>query len=113
MRLLLTWSSDVPAGEIDRDKLGEMVFNERLARRKLNSATHIPVALELVRQLAVQWLSLTCVAVSPDVRIQRMFFWKCSYRLPINSGSGHAFAVRDRLSQIHVAKSVCHMQSQC
>lgn len=50
-------------GEIDRDKLGEMVFNERLARRKLNSATHVPVALELVRQLAVQWLSLTCVAV--------------------------------------------------
>jgi len=41
-----------------------MVFQDRDARRRLNSATHLPVALELVRQLAVEWLSLTSVAVS-------------------------------------------------
>ncbi|DBB13326.1 TPA: hypothetical protein ACH3X3_005060 [Trebouxia sp. C0006] len=40
-----------------------MVFKDRDARRRLNSATHLPVALELVRQLAVEWLSLTSVAV--------------------------------------------------
>ena len=52
------------AGDINRDKLGDMVFQDRDARRRLNSATHLPVALELVRQLAVEWLSLTSVAVS-------------------------------------------------
>ncbi len=57
----------VSAGEVDRDKLGEMVFKHRAARQKLNSATHIPVALELVRQLAVHWISLTSVAVSGDI----------------------------------------------
>ncbi|DBA78000.1 TPA: Dephospho-CoA kinase cab5 [Trebouxia sp. C0004] len=40
-----------------------MVFHVHDARRRLNSATHLPVALELVRQLAVEWLSLTSVAV--------------------------------------------------
>lgn len=55
------------AGDIDRDKLGEMVFNHPEARRKLNLATHFPVALELARQLIVEWLSLTCVAVSCSI----------------------------------------------
>ncbi|KAL0018856.1 hypothetical protein WJX79_010063 [Trebouxia sp. C0005] len=51
-------------GDINRDKLGDMVFKDRDARRRLNSATHLPVAVELARQLAVEWLSLTSVAVS-------------------------------------------------
>lgn len=41
-----------------------MVFNDGDARRRLNSVTHLPIALELVRQLAVEWLSLTSVVVS-------------------------------------------------
>ncbi len=41
-----------------------MVFKDRDARRRLTCATHLPVALELIRQLAVEWLSLTSVAVS-------------------------------------------------
>lgn len=44
--------------------MGDMIFNDRDARRRLNSATHLPVALELVRLLAVEWFSLTSVAVS-------------------------------------------------
>lgn len=54
----------LPSGEIDRDKLGELVFNDKVARRKLNAATHLPVAVQLVRQLALKWLGLTCVTVS-------------------------------------------------
>jgi hypothetical protein len=35
---------------------GELVFNDAAARRKLNQATHLPVALEILRQLIWGWL---------------------------------------------------------
>ena len=50
-------------GDIDRDKLGHKVFNDPMLRRKLNSATHLPVALELIKQMFLQWLGLTSVVV--------------------------------------------------
>ncbi|EIE24152.1 dephospho-CoA kinase [Coccomyxa subellipsoidea C-169] len=38
-------------GEIDRERLGELVFKDAVARRKLNRATHPAVTLELAKQL--------------------------------------------------------------
>ncbi len=104
------------AGDINRDKLGDMVFNDRDARSRLNSATHLPVALELVRQLAVEWLSLTSVAVSGSGnRLQPAFRYYARHYKPHSridsSGGGYATSVRDRLTQVDVAKSICHMQS--
>lgn len=43
-------------GDIDRARLGQLVFAEAAARRRLNKATHAPVAVELLRQLLGHWL---------------------------------------------------------
>ena len=51
------------AGAIDREKLGDLVFTDSNARKKLNKATHLPVALELARQLVKEWLSFTSIVV--------------------------------------------------
>ena len=51
-------------GKINRGKLGDLVFEDHAARKKLTAATHLPIALELFRQLAVEWLSLTNLIVS-------------------------------------------------
>ena len=45
------------------------MFNDKALRRKLNSATHLPVAVELFRQLLVQWISLTNVVVCSRLRM--------------------------------------------
>lgn len=45
------------AGDIDRVALGQLVFSDVQARRSLNKATHLPVAVELLRQLLLCWLS--------------------------------------------------------
>ncbi|KAF6255164.1 dephospho-CoA kinase [Scenedesmus sp. NREL 46B-D3] len=50
-------------GEIDRARLGQLVFADAAARRRLNKATHAPVALELMRQLAGHWLRLRRLVV--------------------------------------------------
>lgn len=39
------------SGELDRERLGELVFNDAKARRKLNKATHPAVTLEIAKQL--------------------------------------------------------------
>lgn len=51
-------------GDIDRERLGGLVFNDAAARRRLNAATHLPVALSLARALLLSWLSCKWVVVS-------------------------------------------------
>jgi hypothetical protein len=50
-RLLLYLS-----GELDRVALGQLVFSDAAARRRLNAATHMPVAVGLMLQLLGYWL---------------------------------------------------------
>ncbi|PNH09587.1 Dephospho-CoA kinase domain-containing protein, partial [Tetrabaena socialis] len=50
-------------GELDRECLGHLVFNDASARRRLNSATHLPVALALARRLLTCWLSCKWIVV--------------------------------------------------
>lgn len=51
--VISTFGSDVltPSGEIDRAKLGTIVFNDTQARKKLNGATHPMIRLEMLRQM--------------------------------------------------------------
>ena len=51
------------AGELDREALGALAFNDREARRKLNRATHPAVFLELLRQLLLHWLACKWIVV--------------------------------------------------
>ncbi|KAL3132000.1 hypothetical protein ABBQ32_008622 [Trebouxia sp. C0010 RCD-2024] len=50
-------------GAIDREKLGELVFKDNNARKQLNKATHLPVAVELARQLVKEWLNFSSIVV--------------------------------------------------
>ena len=43
-------------GEIDRDALGRIVFEDPTARRRLNAATHLPIAVKLASRVAWAWL---------------------------------------------------------
>lgn len=44
------------SGNIDRQKLGDIVFSDAAARRRLNQATHAPIAVEIGRRLLWAWL---------------------------------------------------------
>jgi hypothetical protein len=44
------------SGEIDREKLAGIVFQDKRARRQLNEATHIPIMVEILRLLFLAWL---------------------------------------------------------
>eukprot|EP00775_Hariotina_reticulata_P013429 gene13429-13557_t len=84
-----------PTGEIDRAALGQLVFADAVVRRKLNQATHVPIMLEVIKQLLGHWLRFkqivvidmpllfetgahklvgltVLVACSPDVQLQRL-----------------------------------------
>jgi dephospho-CoA kinase len=50
-----------PDGRLDREKVGELVFADEGARRKLNAATHAPVALALAWRLLRAWLACRLV----------------------------------------------------
>lgn len=52
------------SGEIDRKKLGDVVFAHPELRKQLNAATHPLVTLELVKQLIWHWLTFHFVVVS-------------------------------------------------
>jgi hypothetical protein len=54
------------AGDINRQALGDLVFSDAAARRRLNAATHLPVAAGILRQLAWAWLCCRLVVVSRD-----------------------------------------------
>lgn len=51
-------------GEIDRKKLGEIVFQHPELRKQLNAATHPLVIAELAKQLLLHWLLFHFVVVS-------------------------------------------------
>ena len=61
------------SGEIDRDALGDAVFSDPAARRRLNAATHLPVAVALIRRILVAWLTLKPIVVrgTPCRRVYR------------------------------------------
>lgn len=50
-------------GEIDRAKLGAVVFKDPTARKKLNQAAHPPVLVQVWLRILGYWLSLTRVVV--------------------------------------------------
>jgi hypothetical protein len=43
--------------------IARLVFNDDAGRRRLNAATHLPVAMEIVRQLISCWLRMRLVVV--------------------------------------------------
>lgn len=51
------------SGEIDRKKLGELVFIDPSLRKQLNAATHPLVTLELALRLLWHWLLFHFVVV--------------------------------------------------
>jgi hypothetical protein len=53
-------------GDIDRAVLGRLVFRDAAARRRLNAATHLPIALALAQQLLSACLR-HCPAVVLDM----------------------------------------------
>jgi len=44
-------------GEIDREALGRLVFSNASARKQLNAAVHLPVALTLLKRLCWCWMT--------------------------------------------------------
>ncbi|EFJ53023.1 hypothetical protein VOLCADRAFT_55149 [Volvox carteri f. nagariensis] len=64
-RVVAAFGTEVlgPDGELDRERLGCMVFNDPAARRRLNAATHLPVALALARRLLLCWLTCKLLVV--------------------------------------------------
>ena len=50
-------------GEIDRDALGAAVFADPAARRRLNAATHLPLACALLSKVLAAWLSFSSVVI--------------------------------------------------
>lgn len=44
-------------GDIDREKLARIIFNDPNSRRKLNKATHLPVLCQIIAQILRRWLS--------------------------------------------------------
>lgn len=54
---------DRATGEIDRDALARLAFADPAARRRLNAATHPPVALALALALLKHWLLLRPLVV--------------------------------------------------
>ncbi len=53
----------VIAGELDRKKLGKLVFESAHLRRHLNEATHPLVTLEMAKQIVWCWLCFHFVVV--------------------------------------------------
>lgn len=49
------------SGRLDRERVGELVFADAAARRKLNAATHLPVSLALAWRLFTSWLACRLV----------------------------------------------------
>lgn len=121
------------AGELDRSALGSLIFSNPNERRKLNKATHLPVYVEMCRQLFIHWLSCKALVVSPQL------FWAVlralcvpplastpampldccceSHRHCAGRGNfstlcavcGHASALRDWLVQVLPTDSPGHM----
>ncbi|KAK9819816.1 hypothetical protein WJX72_002721 [[Myrmecia] bisecta] len=50
-------------GEVDREKLGRLVFADREARVKLNTATHLPVGVAILQRVLWHWLTCCWLVV--------------------------------------------------
>ena len=74
------------SGEIDRDALGDTVFSNPAARRRLNAATHLPVAIALVGKIIAAWLTCTPTVVRDS---------QCSRNVSRTFSEGH-----QRLSRV-------------
>ena len=48
---------------LNREAIAAIVFQDPSARRRLNQATHLPILLEIVKQIVRNWLSLNSVTV--------------------------------------------------
>lgn len=61
----------LPNGDLDRVALGQLVFSDAVARRRLNAATHTPVAVALLLQLLLHWLRHTrCVVLDMPLLVE-------------------------------------------
>ncbi|CAD7702962.1 unnamed protein product [Ostreobium quekettii] len=79
-RVVAAFGNDIllDNGELNRDLLGRIVFNDPAARKKLNRATHLPVLLEMARQLLTHWMLCAHVVVVDmpllfDIKAQGFF----------------------------------------
>lgn len=54
-------------GTLDREKLGGLVFNDASARKRLNTATHLPILIRMVTQILKLWLWQRCHIVVVDM----------------------------------------------
>ena len=66
-------------GEIDRERLGELVFNDATARRRLNKATHPAVTVEIAKQLLNHLLQCHWLVVGSLLMMTP--FFKCRLEL--------------------------------
>jgi len=76
-------------GQIDRKKVADLVFNDKAMLSKLNRATHLPITVELARQLVVSWLTLKPVVVLDcpllfEARLERI----CSSTICVSCSEG-------------------------
>lgn len=64
-RVLHAFGRDVlsDSGQIDREKLGKLIFNNEKARKKLNKATHLPVFVQVLWRIFLSWLQLRPLVV--------------------------------------------------
>ncbi|KAL0205408.1 hypothetical protein P9112_000715 [Eukaryota sp. TZLM1-RC] len=64
-RIVATFGEQVldEEGNLDRQKLGSIIFKDPSARRKLNSITHPKVIFEMIKQTILHWVCLRLVVV--------------------------------------------------
>lgn len=76
-------------GEIDRRKLGDVIFSNPDARKRLNRATHLPVLFEILRQAAWYWATLRpVVIVDMPLLFETGFYRVCHERILIRCSGG-------------------------
>ncbi|KAL0246174.1 hypothetical protein GEMRC1_007388 [Eukaryota sp. GEM-RC1] len=52
-----------PQGDLDRAKLGTLIFQDPEARKRLNSITHPRIIFEMVKQTIFHWLMLRLIVI--------------------------------------------------
>lgn len=65
--IVLEFEVQYNAGHLNRELMGEMIFRDEKLRAKLNTATHLPVFVELIRQVIIAWLQHVPILVSPFI----------------------------------------------
>lgn len=81
--------ADPAASPIDRAALGALAFADPAARRKLNAATHLPIAVALLTQLLVAWLACRTVVIVDMPLLFESGFWRLtSPRLLVDAPEG-------------------------